>query len=105
MYITEKSKNESRIQISFYLPEEKWEQLRMTDAWNDVSQRISKIHDEADFEHYDVEERIPYCISYCDIPLMQETIKRIDCLHKRLVVSIILPIMALVVSIVALFVQ
>lgn len=105
MYIEEKSINESRIQISFYIPEEKWEQLRLTESWNDVSERISRIQSEADFVYHGVEKRIPYCISYCDIPLMQEVIKRIDNMHKRLLVSIILPVIALVISIVALLVQ
>ena len=104
MYIEENRLKNNDARIAFYVPVDKWEQIKGTECWKEVSRRISKAQNEAEFENKlcGFEEKIPYTVSYSDIPLMQDAIERIDNLHKRLLASMILPILSLTMSIIAL---
>lgn len=104
MYIEETRLKNNDARVAFYIPVDKWEQIKGTECWKEVSRRISVAQNEAEFESKlcGFEEKVPYTVSYSDIPLMQNAIERIDNLHKRLLVSMMLPTLSLVMSIIAL---
>ena len=104
MYIEETRLKNNDARVTFYVPVDKWEQIKSTECWKEVSRKISVAQNQADFERKlcGFEEKVPYILSYSDIPLMQDAIERIDNLHKRLLTSLILPILSLAMSIIAL---
>lgn len=94
--------NDATIVIN--LPADKWELIKKQSAWAKVESMINEAQKSEDIKNTLMNEkhRKSYCIKYADIPLMQDAIRRIDDLHKRIMISLALPTFSLLVSLTAL---
>lgn len=101
---TEKIDGFHNVTLTIELPEYGWELIKQSEEWNEVKSMINKVQQTEDTFNAIMGEKDKknYCIKYEDIPLMHDTVQRIDDLHKRILVGLALPVVALIISVVAL---
>lgn len=104
MYVYKKDLNTNDLTISFCIPLSHWCEINQSDSWKQVTAMISKAQRAGEVEDIllNQEDLRSHVIQYKDIPLMQETIQRIDRLHKRMMISLILPTISMLLSVSAL---
>lgn len=100
MFTEEKEMNGDGVLITFRIPLSEWRVIRTSNSWTEVSEMVNRAQraEDAMTLLLDKKNQPSYCIKYEDIPLMQETIQRMDRLHKRIMISLILPTISMLLS-------
>lgn len=92
------------VEISFGVPFLAWEKISQSDSWKDVDAQIEHSQRQAELERkvFGNQKTPETIIHYAEMPMMKNMIDKVSIIQKRLIVSMIVPMIALIVSVIAL---
>lgn len=92
------------VEISFGVPSLAWEKISQSDSWKDVDVQIERAQRRAELERkvFGNQKTPETIIHYAEMPMMKNMIDKVSIIQKRLIVSMLVPMIALIVSVIAL---
>ncbi len=92
MFCEAKDNRTNNIEISFIVPQEKWNEMKTAEEWKAMEKKITQ-----------AQQRDLADIYYRRLPLIEEKMGCVEGMIRKLMIGLILPIISLIVSVLVLF--
>lgn len=90
--------------VSFTVPTIAWKTISESDSWKEIDTKVSKAQTRAAIERQMVnDKKMPTTIvHYAEVPMLQNAINKVNEMQQRMIISIVIPVISLIVSVIAL---
>lgn len=92
MFCEAKDDRTNDIEISFIVPQERWNEMKTTAEWKTIEEKIAQ-----------AKRRNLADIYYKRLPLIEEKMGSVEVMVRKLMIALILPIISLIISVLVLF--